>query len=108
MSNMPCVSYSLSNMIINVFKKSNEVFTISTFTSPACLNFPVSAIETGISEGWKRQGKRAACPPLPPRPRLLFARGGTTDNSGKLRLKFLKSAGSTPKKGKVQEWAKRN
>lgn len=32
MSNMPCVSYSLSNMIINVFKKSNEVFTISTFT----------------------------------------------------------------------------
>lgn len=58
MSNMPCVSYSLSNMIINVFKKSNEVFTFSTFTSPTCLNFPVSGIEIGILEGWKRFGEK--------------------------------------------------
>lgn len=51
MSNMPYVSYSLANMIINAFKKSNEVFTISTFASPACLNFPVPGIGTVISEG---------------------------------------------------------
>lgn len=30
MSNRPCVSKSLANMVINTLKESNEVFTIST------------------------------------------------------------------------------
>lgn len=104
MTNMPCVSYSLSNMIINLFKKSNEVFTISTFT--VLPKFPSIENRNRHLRGLEEvRGEQLA---LPPRPRLLFARGGTTENSRKLRLKFLKSAGSTPKKGKVQEWAKRN
>lgn len=59
MSNMPYVSYSLANMIINAFKKSNEVFTISTFTSPASLNFPILGIVTSILEGRRSCGERS-------------------------------------------------
>lgn len=96
MSNTPYVSYSLANMIINAFKKSNEVFTISTFTSPARLNFPVS----GIGEGWRSWGQRSSQPSPAP---LCEREARLTSGVGKLRLKFLKSAGSPSKKGKGAE-----
>lgn len=40
MSNMPGVPYLSANMIINAFRESNEVFTISPLTSPTRLKFP--------------------------------------------------------------------
>lgn len=40
MSNRPCVSKCSANMIINTFKESNGVFTISTLTSAVCQKVP--------------------------------------------------------------------
>lgn len=78
MSNMPYVSYSLANIIINAFKKSNEVFTISYLHFSGLPKFPSIGSRNGHLRGMKElRGRGASSPPLPipPRPRSLFAGG---------------------------------
>lgn len=53
MSNTPCVSYSPANMIINAFKKSNEVFTISK-----CLHLSAALPHRPRTGGAGRDGTR--------------------------------------------------
>lgn len=109
---MPYVSYSLANMIINAFKKSNEVFTISYLHFAGLLKFPTIGNGKGGSREVKElrgEEQRSSFPQYPPPgPGPFLRAGGMSDNPGKLRLKFLKSAGSTSKKGKEQERGRRN